>query len=261
MASLRGQALLTLSMAAMLGQSSAPSANQDMDTQWMVVVSCRGLRFGLLTDSIVGIQSFDKETLQSVEHGAADSDKDEIAGYLIGQGETMVALLRLEQFISEQRMRHYRQFLVKHQGDADTAATKAPRVKRRFLSFRVGREYCAIALESVQRVQECSAPVVSGVVQIAGQIVPVIDLRLEGGSASQAGAVAGPIKDAVFLVVRHDGDNFALLVDKVERVVEIALEDIAPEQSSNLDFIASVGRLDERLISILSLAPLKQEVL
>jgi chemotaxis signal transduction protein len=276
--------LLVLSLGKLLG---AVTAGAELTAgSALVVVECRSLRFALLTDKVIDIQSIAQDVVQSAEQG------EEFDGYLIGQSGTLVGLLNLERLITEQRMHSYRQYLVRNPalGRQDKSHSVSG-VKRRFLSFMIGREYCGIPLESVQRVEESSVLTelprtgykvlnddeagrglsensLSGVVQIQGKIVPVIDLRYEfglsaasghteqQGSTSQQARVAS--LNSVFLVVSVDDNSYAMRVDAVERVVSIAQEAIEPVQHASSDFIESVGRLDGRLISLLSLEPLKQ---
>lgn len=248
MALLRGAPLLALSLGLMLGgRGLAPQPV-------MVVVESRGMRFALLAERVVGIERFPEGSVQAAEQAS------EVEGYLIGDGETMVGLLRLDGLISDERFAAYSNYLVKNrlenmmENTADAAlATK------RMLTFQLGREHCAMPLEWVERVEEYHDETgvpggdeagLSGVVQIQGEVAPVVDLRREMGLADgkQAGA---------FLVVRLDGGIWALTVDRVERVVEIRETEIEPVKSAATDYIGAVGRVNGKLLSILTLEPLK----
>lgn len=250
MALLRGAPLLALSLGAMLGGAGQADLNQ------MVVVAKNGINFGLLVDEVAGIEYFADHAVQEVESGS------EIEGYLIGGDGSMIGLLGLSGLITEAHFNRYREFLIKNHLEqtlrcqSDTAAAK-----RRMLTFRLGREQCAIALQLVERVEEyrdetglpgSAAAGLSGVVQIQGEVVPVIDLRSEIGGEIED-------KDVTFLVVRIAGGVWALTVNRVERVIEIAETDIEQIKTAKTDYIAAVGRLNGRLISILTLDPLAVE--
>ena len=88
----------------------------------------------------------------------------------------------------------------------------------------------------------------SGVVQIKGEVAPVLDLRR---------ALGYPQSDtAAYVVVRVDGSAWALVVDKVDRVIEIQERDITPVRNNETDFVNEIGRLNGELVSLLSLDPL-----
>jgi chemotaxis signal transduction protein len=58
------------------------------------------------------------------------------------------------------------------------------------------------------------------------------------------------------VVVRVDGAPWALIVDKIDRVIEIPEKDITAVRTQQSDYLTEVGRLDGELISLLSLEPL-----
>ena len=129
---------------------------------------------------------------------------------------------------------------------------------RRLLSFRLGHERCALPLASVDRVEEFSPSVnlpqgddsLAGVVQIKGEVAPVLDMRDMLGVTKSG--------QPVYVVVRVNGAVWALIVDKVDRVIEIPEKDISPVRTSENDYLTEVGRLNGELISLLSLEPLSR---
>lgn len=247
MASLRGAPLLGLSLGMLLG------GRFDAVQPVMVVVESRGMRIALLAEKVIGIERFHEGSVQTVEQGK------EVEGYLIGNGESMVGLLRLDGVISEQRFAAYRHYLVNNRlENMMEKTTHAAQLTKRMLTFSVGPERCAMPLEWVERIEEYHKQTevpggesgLSGVVQIQGEVAPVVDLRLAMGFSCLANGAA-------FLVVRLEGGIWALTVDKVERVVEIRELDIEPVKAAATDYIGAVGRVNGRLISILTLDPLK----
>lgn len=248
MALLRGAPLLGLSLCLLLG------ARGDAAQPVMVVVESRGMRIALLVEKVIGIERFEEGSVQTAESGG------EVEGYLIGNGETMVGLLRLTGLISDERFAAYSNYLVKNRLENMMEKTADERqATKRMLTFQLGQERCAMPLEWVERVEEYHDETnvpgggdagLSGVVQIQGEVAPVVDLRREMGFASPADAGA-------FLVVRLDGGIWALTVDRVERVVEMREADIEPVKSAASDYIGAVGRVNGKLLSILTLEPLK----
>jgi purine-binding chemotaxis protein CheW len=88
----------------------------------------------------------------------------------------------------------------------------------------------------------------TGVIQIKGEIAPILDLRTMLGLT--------PLETSSYVVVRVDGAPWALIVDKIDRVIEISEKDISPVRTQQNDYLTEVGRLDGDLISLLSLEPL-----
>ena len=129
---------------------------------------------------------------------------------------------------------------------------------RRLLSFRLGSERCALPLSLVDRVEEYGSAVnlpqgddsLAGVVQIKGEVAPVLDMRQMLGVEAR--------DTSAYVVVRIQGAPWALVVDKVDRVIEIAEKDITPVRTSQNDYLTEVGRLDGELVSLLSLEPLSR---
>jgi|APLak6261672720_1056091.scaffolds.fasta_scaffold01376_2 purine-binding chemotaxis protein CheW len=254
MALLRGAPLLALSLAAMLGSV------ENQPPLKMVVVEKNGVRFGLLAEDVAGIEYFKESNVQQVEHGM------EIDGYLIGENDAMIGLLSLDGLLSEQHFDRYRNYLIKNNmAEAMTQTTLMQAAKVRLLTFRLGNELCAMPLALVERVEEYREATdlpgegggMAGAMQIQGKVVPVVDLRHEFHHKSNSGTGLDASQDATCLVVRMDDGVWALIVNQVERVVEIVETDIEPVKTSQTDFIGSVGRLNGKLISILTLKPLK----
>lgn len=61
---------------------------------------------------------------------------------------------------------------------------------------------------------------VRGVINLRGQIVPIIDIRLRLGKPPQ--------DNSCCVVVNVDGNEVGILVDMVEQIVDVPLEDILP---------------------------------
>lgn len=247
LALLRGSPLLALSLGALLG------GRDDAAEPVMVVVESHGHRLGLLAERVIGIERFAADALQEAHEGR------EIGGYLVGRDAAMVGLLKLAGLLSAERLADYRGFLISSRlENAMSHETGKTETLRRMLAFRVGGEYCALPLEAVERIEEYQTATevphdteagLTGVVQIQGEVALVVNL----GSAM---GLAG-VGNGAFLVVRLDGALWALAVDRVERMVDLRESDIEPVKRAANDYIDAVGRLDGRLLSILTLDPLR----
>lgn len=247
LALLRGSPLLALSLGVLLG------GRDDAAEPVMVVVDAGGHRLGLLVERVIGIERFAADALQEAHDGR------EIGGYLVGRDGAMVGLLKLAGLLTDERIADYRGFLISSRlENAMSHQTGQTDTVRRLLAFRVGREYCALPLEWVERIEEYQAVTdvphdteagLTGVVQIQGEVALVVNLGRVMGLAG--------VGHGAFLVVRLDGALWALAVDRVERMVDIRESDIEPVKRAANDYIDAVGRLDGRLLSILTLAPLR----
>ncbi|MEY4471168.1 MAG: hypothetical protein RIT20_1509 [Pseudomonadota bacterium] len=245
---LRGQALMVLSLARLLGRPSVAAP------KFVLVVGVDGTRVGLSVTDIVGIERYSKEDLQPVSGG--DS---QLEGYLPGTQERegrMTGLIALDGLVPEEGLAVYRRYLISESAQMADTQDKGLRTVRRLLGFRLGHERCALDLSQIDRVEEYTAGIdlpegdesLTGVIQIKGEIAPILDLR--------SILSITPLETSSYVVVRVDGAPWALIVDKIDRVIEIPEKDITAVRTQQSDYLTEVGRLDGELISLLSLEPL-----
>jgi len=249
---LRGSALLVLSLSKLL------KCKPTVAPKFVLVVAVHGSRLGISVADMVGIERYEKDILQTITGG--DS---QLEGYLPGYGAwegRMTGLVALGGLVSLESMAHFRRYLIQHGVDMAAISEQEMKSVRRLLSFRLGDERCALPLSLVDRVEEYGSAVnlpqgddsLAGVVQIKGEVAPVLDMRDMMGIKGK--------DTSAYVVVRIQGAPWALVVDKVDRVIEIAEKDITPVRTSQNDYLTEVGRLDGELISLLSLEPLSRAV-
>jgi purine-binding chemotaxis protein CheW len=98
---------------------------------------------------------------------------------------------------------------------------------------------------------------ISGVINLRGKVIPVIDLRLKFGMEK-----AEATDQTVIIVVQYNMNNqeltMGILVDEVLEVLSIASEQIEPTPnfgtgSMNTDFILGVGKAEKRVIFLLDI--------
>ncbi len=248
---LRGDALMVLSLARLLGRE------MDVTPRFVLVIQMDGVRVGLSVADILGIERYAKDDVQPVS--GADS---QLEGYLPGTAARsghMTGLLSVHGLVTPDAMAVYRRYLTQQGLIMSLGSDKKAQAVRRMLSFRLGAERCALDLSRVDRVEEYAPSVnlpegdesLSGVIQIKGEIAPVMDLRTLLGLQ--------PLETSSYVVVRVDGAPWALIVDRIERVIEIPEKDITPVRTQQNDYLTEVARLDGGLISLLSLEPLTAE--
>lgn len=247
---LRGTALMVLSLARLLHWP------EKTEPRFVLVLSVRGMRIGIAVSEIVGIERYARDDVQPV--AGADGQLD---GYIAGQGANagrMTGLVATDGLVSDELMASCRRYLSEHGWESSSMVDVELRATRRVLGFRLGHERCALPLSIVDRVEEFAPGVdlprgdesLNGVVQIKGEVTPVIDLRRMLGITPQA--------TGAYVVVRLPGGIWALIVDKIDRVIEIPEADITPVRSGDRDLVAEVARLQGELISLLTLEPLAQ---
>jgi purine-binding chemotaxis protein CheW len=127
------------------------------------------------------------------------------------------------------------------------------------VSFRLGTEEYGVDIAQVQeiiRMVEIThvprAPhFMEGVINLRGQLIPIIDLRTRFGMSRI------PATKSTRIVVTEIGTKrVGMIVDSVSEVLDIPIENVedAPEMVSGVgtEYIQGVGKLDDRLIIISS---------
>ncbi|NUQ53334.1 MAG: chemotaxis protein CheW [Phycisphaerales bacterium] len=131
------------------------------------------------------------------------------------------------------------------------------------VTFEVAGEEFAVDILAVQEINRMmdltrvpqSPPEVEGVINLRGKIIPVLDLRKRFGFPTTERG-----EDTRIVVVEVQGRVLGFLVDKVHEVLRISSEIVEPAPamvcSINADFIAGVGKLNDRLLILLDLQKL-----
>ncbi|MEM1184851.1 MAG: chemotaxis protein CheW [Planctomycetota bacterium] len=131
------------------------------------------------------------------------------------------------------------------------------------VTFEVNGEEFAVdilAVHEINRMMELtrvpqSPPEVVGVINLRGKIIPVIDLRsrfrMPPGEETDHNRI---------VVVEVAGRVIGFIVDRVHEVLRVpgTIVDTAPQMVTSIDtdFIAGVGKLDDRLLILLDLPKL-----
>ncbi|MCD4748934.1 MAG: chemotaxis protein CheW [Thermoanaerobaculales bacterium] len=141
-----------------------------------------------------------------------------------------------------------------------TAESSASIATRQFVTFSLATEsygidvcriYEFIAFKGFTRIP--NAPeFISGVINLRGTIVPVIDLRL------RLGVEARPVDGStVIIIVDVHEKTIGLVVDAVDEVITLPSSMIQPSEalsrSFRSDFIAGISQIDEKMIIIVDI--------
>jgi len=131
------------------------------------------------------------------------------------------------------------------------------------LSFRLGAEEYGIPILDVQELRSFELPTrlansalhVLGIIDLRGQIVPILDPRVLLGVEEQA-----PLAQTVVVIANLRGRLVGLVVDAVHDVVKLPPEAIRPAPEMNGGGLAaSIALLGERRILLTDVAALLGE--
>lgn len=106
-----------------------------------------------------------------------------------------------------------------------------------------------INMQEITRVPE-TAEFTKGVINLRGQVIAVIDLRLRFGMTE-----ADYTEETCIVIVESGGVSTGMIVDGVEEVVQLAAEEIEPPPhfGGGIDegFIMAMGKANDRLLILL----------
>jgi len=129
-----------------------------------------------------------------------------------------------------------------------------------YLAFWLGDEEYAVDILSVREIIGLPAvtrvprtpPYVKGVINLRGQVVPVVDLRQRFGLP-----VVAPTAETCIIVIDHDAQLRGFLVDRVSEVLTITDAEItpAPDFGGTIDatFIRGIGKAGQRVRILLAI--------
>lgn len=134
-----------------------------------------------------------------------------------------------------------------------------------YLTFLLGKEMFAIGILSIKEIieygQVTSVPMmpsfVRGVINLRGQVVPVIDLQARfGRPSSLVGKRSCVVIIEIQLSAEQEQHVIGVIVDSVSEVLAIAPAQIekAPQFGAKLrpDFISGMGKVDDKFVIILN---------
>jgi purine-binding chemotaxis protein CheW len=128
------------------------------------------------------------------------------------------------------------------------------------VSFKIGNEEFGINILIVQEIIKTvqitkipNAPVfVEGIINLRGKVIPVIDLRVKLNLEKKV-----QDKDTRIIVLEINSKTIGFIVDEVNEVLRIpkSITEPPPDMVTGLnsEFITAVGKLDDRLITLIDL--------
>lgn len=150
------------------------------------------------------------------------------------------------------------------QSAAGSPAARPGEESRQYLTFSLSGEMYAVAILNVKEIIEfgnlTEIPMmptfIRGVINLRGQVVPVVDLSARfGGRPTEVGR-----RTCIVIVELSDGDSHqdvGVIVDAVSEVLEIATGDVEPPPTFGAkiraDFIAGMGKVAGKFVIILNI--------
>lgn len=129
------------------------------------------------------------------------------------------------------------------------------------VSFKLGSEEYGVDIAQVQEINRMVAithvprapQFMEGVINLRGQLIPIIDLRARFGMPR-----VEHTKNTRIVVTEIGATRVGMVVDSVSEVLRLSTEHIedAPEMITGVDteYIRGVGKIEDRLIILLDLA-------
>lgn len=238
---LRGRPLVLLSLARLLG------ADHGADARTAILADGPDGPLALLVDRVLGLRRF-----ALTPHKAQGDLGALVDRYVIDSDDRIVMILEPQALGRHPSYAACRGFMT---GAKAAAAPVEMVATRRFLALGLSGEIWAMDLAKVDRVSEYRTPMpvpatldgagVDGIIDIGGDILPMIDLR-------RRLAASDPESDGAFVITRLPGGNAALLVDRLHRIIDLPVTQIELFADGRADLVAGVGRLEDRLVSILA---------
>lgn len=128
------------------------------------------------------------------------------------------------------------------------------------VTFSIGSEEFGVdilkVIEIIRTMEITKVPkapaFVEGVINLRGQVIPIIDLRRRFGLADKAGD-----SDTRIIVIEINGMSVGFVVDSVSEVLRIPANTVEPAPpvvaGMDSDYISGVGKLEDRLLILLDL--------
>lgn len=133
-------------------------------------------------------------------------------------------------------------------------------IQNRFLTFKLNSEKYGIEILSVKEIigYQKAIPVhktpeyVKGVLNLRGQIIPVIDMSIKFGMEEKE-----PSAYTAIIITTIHGTNIGFIVDEVNEVASVTEEQLSapPEFGASIDvsYLSKVVQIDKEVIMILNL--------
>jgi purine-binding chemotaxis protein CheW len=131
---------------------------------------------------------------------------------------------------------------------------------KQFIVFRLENEEYGIDIQKVTTIENIKpmtrvpkAPeYFRGVINLRGDIIPIIDLRLKFNLKKTA-----ETEDSRIIFILSEETSFGIIVDKVEEVLQLkwdSIESVANFTNDlSMDYLLGVGKVEDRIVTLLKI--------
>lgn len=112
-----------------------------------------------------------------------------------------------------------------------------------------------VRMQSITRVPKV-APYLRGVINLRGEVIPVMSLRIKMGLEPD-----DVTKNTRIIIIKMNHESIGLIVDSVKEVVNINMNEVEKVSFDNREdsFVLGIGKQETGLISLLDLTAVLQE--
>jgi len=139
--------------------------------------------------------------------------------------------------------------------------------RRQYVVFQIDQQEFGVDIHKVSIIEKymnitrvpTTPAYIKGVVNLRGEIIPVMDLRIKFGLPSKE-----PDDDTRIIMLKFNDIALGVIVDSVAEVVDFTEEELESVTSitndRTLDYVVGIGRIGQRLITVLNIEKLITEL-
>ncbi len=236
-----------------------------MDSQRIIVVNIDGISTGMIVDSVSEVLRLPKDSIEPPPPLLSGLDTDHLQGIgKLKDGKKLLLLLDLHKLLTTSEKEKLSQLSKTGETniDKDKREERKMTEEEQLVSFKIENEEFGVNIEEVQeiiRLPEITkvpqAPFfVEGVINLRGNVLPVIDLRkrfdLEATKKTNATRI---------VVANVESKTTGIIVDSVSEVLRLPKDSIEPPPpiiaGIEAKYLRGIGKLNEgkRLLILLNL--------
>jgi purine-binding chemotaxis protein CheW len=242
-----------------------PDVERDDDSR-IIVVNVGGMTAGILVDAVSEVLSVPRHAIEPPPRIVDPDGRGELYGIArLDGGSRLITLLNAGRLLADSPLQQVAADAAESGGGTDAVEERNRRQaldEEQFVSFRLGSQEFGVNIQQVQEIIWLTtitriprAPhFVEGIVNLRGEVLPVIDMRKRFGFAP------APVTDSSSIVVVNvNGQRTGMIVDAVSEVLRLSRAAIEPPppiiREVDVGMVQGVGKLEEgqRMIIILAL--------
>ena len=228
----------------------------------VVVADLEGVMVGLIVDKVFEVTRVPQDTIFPPPQALSGETGERLKGIArLEEGKRIIMLMDLQDIISSEELQEIEQFESKQDIEEETLEQELQEDEEQMVVFRLAGEQFGVRITQVQEINRLSkitkvprAPeYVEGVVNLRGEVIPVIDLRKRFAMGHKDYTEFTRI-----IVSDINKKKVGLIVDEVLEVLRVSnqLLEEAPEILQDKEvqrFMDGIANLDKRMIMLLNL--------